>query len=195
MDTLREYRGGDVMKGLVCIAVAVLTLLGAALYAMEPAGPVPEEPAGRQPDMAFKPGSEPSEGLEDLDWGSAVGGYEGLVPGGCNVFGFEDLCRYRVEGTEDGIEEVDVDLLFWRGRLFGVELTARGRKNWAPFRRMVFDEFGGPASPAAGDEYSWEGEKALAHLYYSHRSRRASLIIVSVEIGNEMGRASGLKER
>jgi len=183
------------MKGLVCIAAVVLTFVGAALYAMEPAGTVQAGPAVAQPALAFKPGSEPATGLDDLQWGSAVGEYTGLTPGECNVFGFADLCRYRAEGREDGIEEVDVDLLFWRGRLFGVELTAKGRKNWAPFRRMVFDEFGGPASPAAGDEYSWEGEKALAHLYYSARSRRASLIVVSVEIGNEMGRASGLETR
>lgn len=183
------------MKGLVCIAVAVLTLVGAGLYAMEPAGPAQAGLAAAQPALAFKPGSEPAAGLDDLAWGSAAGEYTGLAPGECNVFGFADLCRYRAEGEEDGVGEVDVDLLFWRGRLFGVELTAKGRKNWAPFRRMVFDEFGGPAAPAAGDEYFWEGEKALAHLYYSARSRRASLIIVSIEIGNEMGRAAGLEER
>lgn len=183
------------MKGLLCGFVAGLMLAGAALYAMEPAGPVQAGPAVAQPSLAFKPGSEPTTGLDDLEWGSAVGEYAGLTPGECNVFGFADLCRYRAEGKEDGIEDVDVDLLFWRGRLFGVELTAKGRKNWAAFRRMVFDEFGGPVSPAEGSEYSWEGEKALAHLYYSARSRRASLIIVSVEIGNEMGRASGLETR
>jgi hypothetical protein len=183
------------MKRLLCGFVAGLMLAGAALFAMEPAGPVQAEPAAAQPALAFKPGSEPAAGLDDLEWGSAVGEYTGLAPGECNVFGFADLCRYRAEGKEDGIEDVDVDLLFWRGRLFGVEFTAKGRKNWAPFRRMVFDEFGGPVSPAAGDEYSWEGEKALAHLYYSGRSRRASLIVVSVEIGNEMGRAAGLGAR
>ncbi len=183
------------MKTIVTVLSLLIVLAGAGLYAMEPAGPGQEEPAGKEAALAFKPGSEPATGLEGIEWGSAVGDYEGLVPGECNVFGFEELCRYRAEGEGDGLEEVDVDLLFWRGRLFGVELTAKGRKNWAPFRKMVFDEFGGPASPAAGDEYFWEGEKALAHLYYSARSRRASLIIVSVEIGNEMGRASGLEER
>jgi hypothetical protein len=183
------------MKSIVAALSFLIVLAGAGLYAMEPAGPVQEEPAVEQPAMAFKPGSEPAAGLEGIEWGSAVGEYGGLVPRECDVFGFADLCRYRAEGKEDGIEEVDVDLLFWRGRLFGVELTTKGRKNWAPFRKMVFDEFGGPASPAAGDEYSWEGEKALAHLYYSGRSRRASLIIVSVEIGDEMGRASGLETR
>ena len=47
--------------------------------------------------------------------------------------------------------------------------------------------------PATGNEFQWEGEKALAHLSYSYRSRKASLLIVSVEIGDEMGRASGLE--
>ncbi|OPY08440.1 MAG: hypothetical protein A4E67_00972 [Syntrophaceae bacterium PtaB.Bin038] len=183
------------MRGLFCGFLAGLVLAGSLLFAMEPAGPGQEEPEGTQAALAFKPGSEPATGLEGIEWGSAVGGYEGLVPRECNVFGFEELCRYRAEGTGDGLEEVDVDLLFWRGRLFGGELTVKGRKNWAPFRRMVSDEFGGPASPAAGDEYTWEGEKALAHLYYSSRSRRASLIVVSVEIGNEMGRAAGLEMR
>jgi hypothetical protein len=55
---------------------------------------------------------------------------------------------------------------------------------------MVFGEFGGPTEPAAGDEFQWEGEKALAHLYYSYRSRKASLLIVSVEIGDEMERSA-----
>jgi hypothetical protein len=183
------------MKTIVTALTLLIVLAGAALYAMEPAGPAQAGPAAAQPALAFKPGSEPAAGLDDLEWGSAAAEYTGLAPGECNVFGFADLCRYRAEGREDGIEDVDVDLLFWRGRLFGVELTAKGRKNWGPFRRMVFDEFGGPASPAAGDEYTWEGEKALAHLFYSARSRRASLIIVSVEIGNEMGRAAGLETR
>jgi len=194
-DIAREYRGGDVMKGLVCIAVAVLTLLGAALYAMEPAsvdqGPARERPAA----MAFRPGSEPAEGIEDIQWGAAVGEYTGLAPRGCSIYGFEELCRYRVEDKVDGNEEVEVDLLFWRGRLFGVELSTQGRRNWAPFRRMVFDEFGGPAEPAAGTEFEWRGEKAIAHLSYSPRSRRSSLLIVSVEIGDEMGRAAGLTGR
>jgi len=60
---------------------------------------------------------------------------------------------------------------------------------------MVFDEFGGPAEPAAGTEFEWRGEKAIAHLSYSPRSRRSSLLIVSVEIGDEMGRAAGLTGR
>lgn len=192
MDTTWEYRGMDVTKGLVCIAVAVLTLLGAALYAMEPAGPRQADASADRPAaMAFKPGSEPSEGIEDIQWGAAVGQYTGLAPRGCNVYGFEELCRYRAEGFGDEAGGVEVDLLFWRGRLFGVELSTQGRKNWAPFRKMVFDEFGGPAEPAAGSEFEWHGEKALAHLSYSHRSRRASLLIVSVEIGGEMGRAAG----
>ena len=124
-------------------------------------------------------------------WGAAVRDYAGLTPGGCNVYGFAELCRYRAESMSDGIEEVNVDLLFWRDRLFGVELSTQGRKNWAPFRKMAFDEFGEPAVPAVGDEFAWEGDKALAHLSYSHRSRRASLLVVSVEVGDEMGRAVG----
>lgn len=184
------------MRGLVCIAVAVLTLVGAALYAMEPSGSVPGEAAGKRPAaMPFKPGSEPATGIEDLHWGDAVSAYSGLTPRGCNVYGFAELCRYRAEGKGDGVEEVDVDLLFWRDRLFGVELTAQGGKNWAPFRRMVFDEFGGPEGPATGEEFSWEGGKALAHLSWSQRSRRASLLVVSVEVGDEMGRASGFESR
>ena len=184
------------MKGLVCIAVVILMLVGAALYAMEPAGPGQGEAAGKWPAaMPFKPGSEPATGIDDLRWGDAVSAYSGLAPRGCNVYGFAELCRYRAEGKGDGVEEVDVDLLFWRGRLFGVELTTQGRKNWAPFRRMVFDEFGGPGGPAAGDEYSWEGGRALAHLSYSQRSRRASLLVVSVEVGDEMGRTSGFESR
>jgi hypothetical protein len=137
--------------------------------------------------MPFKPGSEPVKGIDDIVWGSAVSEYADLKPGGCNVYGFADLCRFRAEGRGDGVEEVDADLLFWRDRLFGVELTTQGRKNWAPFRNMVFEEFGGPSEPASGNEFEWEGEKALAHLYYSYRSRKASLLIVSVEIGDEMG--------
>ena len=184
------------MRGLVCIAVAVLTLVGAALYAMEPAGPGQGEAAGeRAAAMAFKPGSEPAAGIEDLRWGDAVSAYTGLTPLGCNVYGFAELCRYRAEGKGDGVEEVDVDLLFWRDRLFGVEFTTQGRKNWTSFSRMVFDEFGGPDGPASGDEYSWEGGKALAHLSFSQRSRRASLLVVSVDVGEAMGRASGFKSR
>jgi hypothetical protein len=58
---------------------------------------------------------------------------------------------------------------------------------------MVFEEFGGPSEPATGNEFEWKGENALAHLSYSYRSRKASLLIVSVEIGDEMGRAEGLE--
>lgn len=196
MDIARVYRGGDVMRGLVCIAAMVLTLVGAALYAMEPVDSAQVALAGKRPAaMPFKPGSEPAAGIEDLRWGDAVSAYTGLTPRGCNVYGFAELCRYRAEGKDDGIEKVDVDLLFWRDRLFGVEITTQGRKNWAPFRRMVFDEFGGPDGPAAGDEYSWEGGKALAHLSWSQRSRKASLLVVSVEVGDEMGRASGFESR
>jgi hypothetical protein len=179
------------MKGLVCIVAVILLLTGAALYAMEPAGTGQSGPPVKRPAaMPFKPGSEPVTGIEDVRWGEAVSTYTGLAPSGCNVYGFTELCRYRAEGREDSVEEVDVDLLFWRDRLFGVELTTQGRKNWAPFRNMVFKEFGGPPEPATGNEFEWEGERALAHLSYSHRSRRASLLVVSVEVGDEMGRAS-----
>jgi hypothetical protein len=143
--------------------------------------------------MPFKPGSEPVTGFEDIHWGAVVSEYTGLTPGGCNVYGFAELCLYRAEDAAAGPEEVEVGLLFWRDRLFGVELTTLGRKNWAPFRNMAFEEFGGPPEPAAGNEFEWKGEKALAHLSYSHRSRKASLLIVSVEIGDEMGRAEGLE--
>jgi hypothetical protein len=184
------------MRAFVCILAAVVTLAGAGLYAMEPvsagaAGGQGEPAKERATAMPFKPGSEPAKGLDDIEWGSAVTEYADLKPGGCNVYGVADLCRYRAEGKGDGVEEVDADLLFWRNRLFGVELTTQGRKNWAPFRNMVFEEFGGPSEPPAGNEFEWEGEKALAHLSYSYRSRKASLLIVSVEIGDEMWRALG----
>ena len=180
------------MRALVCVLVAVLMLAGAGLYAMEPVGPGHGEAAGKRPvAMPFKPGAEPVTGIDDIQWGAAVSEYTGLTLGGCNVYGFADLCRYRAEGKVDCVEEVDVDLMFWRDRLFGVELMTQGRKNWARFRNMVFEEFGGPTAPAGSDEYSWEGEKALAHLSYSYRSRKASLLIVSVEIGDEMERVSG----
>jgi len=184
------------MRGLFCGFVASLLLAAGVLFAMEPASTGLGEPACARPAaMPFKPGSEPSEGIEDISWGSRVDEYEGLVPRGCNVYGFAELCRYRAEGFGEEAGRVEVDLLFWRGRLFGVELSTQGRKNRAPFRKMVFDEFGGPAEPAAGDEFEWHGERALAHLLYSHRSRRASLLIVSAEIGDEMGRAAGTAGR
>lgn len=184
------------MRSLIAVLSLLLILAGAALYAMEPADSGQASTAGVRPAaMPFKPGSEPAEGLDDIVWGAAVSEYRGLTPGGCNVYGFADLCRYRSSDEDDGVEEVDVDLLFWRDRLFGVELTAHGRKNWAPFRRMVFEEFGGPAEPAAGNVFEWQGQKARAHLSYSYRRSTASLLIVSVEVGDEMGRASGLEQR
>jgi len=180
------------MRGFFYGFVVVLILAGGVLFAMEPVGPGHGEAAGKRPvAMPFKPGAEPVTGIDDIEWGAAVSEYTGLTPGGCNVYGFADLCRYRAEGKVDCVEEVDVDLLFWRERLFGVELMTQGRKNWARFRNMVFNEFGGPQEPAAGDEFEWEGEKVLAHLSYSYRSRKASLLIVSVEIGDEMERSAG----
>jgi hypothetical protein len=184
------------MRGLFCGLVAGLMLVGAALFSMVPAsagaGGGQAGPASMESKaMPFKPGSEPARGIEDIEWGRDVREYRGLTPGGCGVYGFRDLCLYRVEAPAEGREEVEVGLLFWRDRLFGVELTTQGRKNWAPFRNMVFEEFGGPPAPAAGDEFRWEGEKALAHLHYSNRSRKASLLVVSVEIGDEMGHAEG----
>jgi len=182
------------MRALVCVLVAVLMLAGAGLYAMEPAsagsGVGQTEPAReRAKAMPFKPGSEPAKGLADadLEWGADVREFPKLAFSACDVYGFADLCLYRVEVPPEETEEVEFGLLFWRDRLFGVELTTQGRKNWARFRNMIFKEFGGPSEPADGNEFEWEGEKALAHLSYSHRSRKASLLIVSVEIGDEMG--------
>ena len=194
--TIEIVRGG-MMRALVCVLVAVLMLAGAGLYAMEPAsaGSVAGEaqPAKeRAKAMPFKPGSEPARGIADadLEWGAHVREFPKLALSACDVYGFADLCLYRVEAPPEEAEEVEIGLLFWRDRLFGVELTTQGRKNWAHFRDMVFGEFGGPTEPAAGDEFQWEGEKALAHLSYSYRSRKASLLIVSVEIGDEMERSA-----
>ena len=185
------------MRALVCVLVAVLMLAGAGLYAMEPAsagaGVGQAEPTKeRAKAMPFKPGSEPAKGFADadLEWGAHVREFPELTLSACDVYGFTDLCLYRLEVAPEEAEEVEIGLLFWRDRLFGVELTTQGRKNWAHFRSMVFKEFGGPTEPAAGDEFQWEGEKALAHLSYSHRSRKASLLIVSVEIGDEMERSA-----
>ena len=185
------------MRALVCVLVAVLMLAGAGLYAMEPAsagaGAGQAQPAKeRAKAMPFKPGSEPARGIADadLEWGAHVREFPKLALSACDVYGFADLCLYRVEAPPEEADEVEIGLLFWRERLFGVELTTQGRKNWAHFRSMVFGEFGGPTEPAAGDEFQWEGEKALAHLFYSHRSRKASLLIVSVEIGDEMERSA-----
>ena len=190
------------MRALVCVLVAVLMLAGAGLYAMEPASAGSRfgqaEPAvERAKVMPFKPGSEPAKGFADadLEWGADVREFPKLALSACDVYGFADLCLYRVEVMPEEAEEVEIGLLFWRDRLFGVELAMQGRKNWAHFRSMAFEEFGGPTEPAAGNEFQWEGEKALAHLSYSHRSRKASLLIVSVEIGDEMGRSAGLGER
>ncbi len=83
-----------------------------------------------------------------------------------------------------------IGLLFWRDRLFGMELKAKGKKNWPLFRNMVFEEFGAPSVPV-GHEFEWEGKKTLAHLYYSKKRQESSLLVVSVEVGNEMGRAEG----
>ena len=184
------------MRVLVCVLVAVMMLAGAGLYAMEPAGAGAgqAEPAKeRAKVMPFKSGSEPAKGLDDIVWGADVREFPKLTLSSCGVYEFQDLCLYRAEDAMAGPEDVEVGLLFWRDRLFGVELTTQGRKNWAPFRNMVFEEFGGPPVPATGNEFQWEGEKALAHLSYSYRSRKVSLLIVSVEIGDEMGRASGLE--
>ena len=183
------------MRALVCVLVAVLMLAGAGLYAMVPAsagaGAGEAQPAAeRAKAMPFKPGSEPAKGFADADieWGAHVREFPKLALRACDVYGFADLCLYRVEVAPEEAEEVEIGLLFWRERLFGVELTTQGRKNWARFRNMVFEEFGGPPEPATGNEFEWEGEKALAHLSYSYRSRKASLLIVSVEIGDDMVR-------
>ena len=187
------------MRALVCLLVAVMMLAGAGLYAMETAsagagdGQAAVEKAKAMP---FKPGSEPAKGFADadLEWGTPVREFPKLALSACDVYGFADLCLYRVEVAPEEAEEVEIGLLFWRERLFGVELTTQGRKNWARFRNMVFEEFGRPPEPAAGIDFEWEGQKALAHLSYSHRSRKASLLIVSVEIGDEMGSATGQGE-
>lgn len=183
------------MRALVFVLVAVVMLASAGLYAMEPAsagagGGQAEPTKERAKAMPFKPGSEPAKGFADADieWGAHVREFPKLALSACNVYGFADLCLYRAEAPAEGREEVEIGLLFRRERLFGVELTTQGRKNWAHFRGMVFGEFGGPTAPAVGDEFQWEGEKALAHLSYSHRSRKASLLVVSVEIGDEMER-------
>ena len=185
------------MRALVCVLVAVLMLAGAGLYAMEPAsagaGGGQAEPAKeRAKAMPFKPGSEPAKGLADadLEWGADVREFPKLTFSACDVYGFADLCLYRVVVPPEEADEVQIELLFWRNRLFGVELSTQGRKNWAHFRSMVFGEFGGPQVPETGNEFQWEGEKALAHLSYSYRSRKASLLIVSVEIGDEMERSA-----
>ena len=190
------------MRVVTCFVAVVVMLAGAGLYAMEPAsagaGAGEAQPAKeRAKAMPFKPGSEPAKGFADadLEWGAHVREFPELTLSACDVYGFADLCLYRVEAPPEEADEVEIGLLFWRDRLFGVELTTQGRKNWAHFRNMVFGEFGGPTEPAAGNEFQWEGEKALAHLSYSHRSRKASLLIVSVEIGDEMGRSAGLGER
>ena len=180
------------MRVITCVVAVVVMLAGAALYAMEPAG---VQAPGEEPKaMAFKRGSEPAEGFEDVRWGAPLREFPALVLSRCGIYGVADLCLYRLDDTPqetEKVEEVDVNLLFWRERLFGLELTTQGGGNWPRFRDMVFREFGGPASPAAGDEFEWEGEKALAHLFYSYRSRKASLLIVSVEIGDEMERSAG----
>jgi hypothetical protein len=185
------------MRAFACGFALVLLLAGAGLYAMEPASAgagvgQAEPPRERAKAMPFRPGSEPAKRLDDIEWGADVREFPKLTLNACDVYGFADLCLYRVAVPPEEAGEVEIGLLFWRDRLFGVELTTQGRKNWVPFREMVFDEFGGPAEPAAGDEYSWEGAEALAHLSYSYRSRKASLLIVSVEIGDEMWRATGL---
>lgn len=190
-----EIVRGGIMKALVCVLVAVLMLAGAGLYAMEPAsagaGVGQAEPAKeRAKAMPFKPGSEPAKGLYEVEWGADVREFPKLALSACDVYGFADLCLYRVEVPPEEADEVQIDLLFWRDRLFGVELTTQGQKNWASFRNMVFGEFGGPTVTDTGNEFQWEGEKALAYLLYSYRSRKASLLIVSVEIGDEMGRSA-----
>ncbi len=184
------------MRIITCVVAVVLMLAGAGLYAMEPAsagaGAGEAQPAAeRAKAMPFKPGSEPAKGLDDIEWGAPVREFPELALSDCGVYKIPDLCLYRVEVAPEEAEEVEIGLLFWRERLFGVELTTQGRKNWARFRNMVFEEFGGPTEPATGHEFEWEGEKALAHLYYSARSRKASLLIVSVEIGDEMERSAG----
>jgi hypothetical protein len=194
-DVTIEIVRGKIMRALVCVLVAVLMLAGAGLYAMEPAsagaGVGQAEPAKeRAKAMPFKPGSEPAKGLYDVEWGADVREFPKLAFSACDVYGFADLCLYRVVVPPEEADEVHIELLFWRNRLFGVELTTQGRKNWAHFRGMVFGEFGGPTEPAAGNEFQWEGEKALAYLFYSYRSRKASLLIVSVEIGDEMERSA-----
>jgi hypothetical protein len=195
-DVTVEIERGGIMRALVCVFVAVLMLAGAGIYAMETAsagaGDGQAEPAKeRAKAMPFKPGSEPAKGLDDIEWGAHVREFPELTFSACGVYKTPDLCLYRVEVAPEEAEEVEIGLLFWRERHFGVELTTQGRKNWARFRNMVFEEFGGPTEPATGNEFEWEGEKALAHLFYSYRSRKASLLIVSVEIGDEMERASG----
>ena len=183
------------MRVIVCIVAVVLLAAGAGLYAMEPAsagaGVGQAQPAKeRAKAMPFKPGSEPAKGLYDVEWGADVREFPKLTFSACDVYGFADLCLYRVEVPPEEADEVEIELLFWRNRLFGVELSTQGQKSWAHFRSMVFGEFGGPPVPEAGNEFQWEGEKALAHLSYSYRSRKASLLIVSVEIGDEMERSA-----
>lgn len=186
------------MRALVCIIAAVLMLAGAGLYAMTPVsagedGGQAVTTGQEAKAMHFKPGSEPAKGFEDIQWGDHVRTFTNLTLSACGVYDISELCLYRIEDAVEGPEKITIGLLFWRDRLFGMELEAQGRKNWAPFRSMVFEEFGGPTVPASSNEFQWEGKKALAQLYYSYRSRKASLLIVSVEIGDEMGHAEELE--
>ena len=100
----KRERTGEIMRALVCALVAVMMLAGAALFAMGPASAgsgdgQAQSTSERAKAMPFKPGSEPAKGFADadLEWGADVREFPKLTLSACDVYGFADLCLYRVE--------------------------------------------------------------------------------------------------
>jgi hypothetical protein len=126
----------------------------------------------------FKPDSEPN-GFREIEWGTNISKIKGLEPVGTSSFGGGMKSFKKKDDVmqigEAKLESIRYDFLI--DRFLGVEIRAKGDKNFAALRESCFAKFGpGKATPEQPDEfmYSWNGKKTTMKLIYNTTSLTSS---------------------
>ncbi len=144
------------------------------------------DPTGGTPDfvsLRFKPGAEPT-GFRGINWGTLVNELPGMKY--VSTDGDQVATYYRVgDDLKIGTAKVEkIGYQFWKGKFFGVEISARESKNCSALRDAVFETFGSglkPLKPNKSDftqRYLYNGETAVVFLSIESRLEDEGMLIL-----------------
>jgi hypothetical protein len=160
------------------LIIFIFVLLAGCMSALYPPGAGPEYMSIR-----FKPGSEPT-GFKGIKWGTPLNEVQGMKFVSTDEDGVE---TYSKEGEELKIGPAKVEKIayqFWKGRFFGVEISAKESKNCTALRDAVLDIFGSgqklfrPNMSGFEEKYFYKGDNAVVFLAIEQRLEDVGMLIL-----------------
>jgi hypothetical protein len=166
-----------------CRAITIILLFALPAGCMSAFSPTGSTLENAHTSLHFKPGTEPT-GFRGIPWGTPVDELSGMK----YVQTDEDRLEiYFREGDELQIGRAKVEKIayqFWKGKFFGVEISAKDLRNCSALRDAVFEMFGSglkflPSQKNDFDErYLYQGDTAVVFLSIEQRLEDFGILIL-----------------